>query len=255
MKKVINKNLILVFAIFALVFSFSFANLASARTVTVDFGASTDFDQNDNNNNNSGNNNNNNNNSNNNTQNTNRVPVITSISPASGVTNTGAKTITINGYNFVSSSVARWNGSDRSTTYVSSSQLLMRATDADMTGLGTYSITVYNPTSNGGLSNTKYYTLNKAPATSSSTTSKPKPSSTSKPKPASTTPACVTESTEEDGNNSNLSASAIFSSDSFLPTSFLGWLLLIILVLLIVIAWRKLTKSKEKYKTTPLKHA
>jgi hypothetical protein len=254
MKNLLNKNLILIFAVLALVLSFSLANKVSARTVTVDFGASSEFDQNDNNNNNSGNNNNGNNNNNNNNQNSSLVPVITSISPTSGITKTGAKTLTINGYNFIPSSVARWNGSDRSTSYVSSSQLLMRTTDADISGLGAYSITVYNHTSNGGVSNTAYYTLNKAPA-SSSTTSKPKPSSTAKPKPASTTPACATEATTDKGDNSNLTASALFSSDTFLPTSFLGWLLLLIFILLIVIVWRKLNRSTEKYKATPLKHA
>lgn len=257
MNKLINKNLILIFAVLALVLSFSLVNTVSARTVTVDFGTTTEFDTYDDNNNSGNNNNNNsgnNNNNNNQNQNTSLVPVITSISPTSGITKTGAKTLTINGYNFIPSSVARWNGSDRSTSYVSSSQLLMRTTDADISGLGAYSITVYNHTTNGGVSNTKYYTLNKAPVTSSSTT-KPKPSSTAKPKPAATTPACVTETTETEEDNSNLTASAIFSSDTFLPTSFLGWLLLLILILLIVIVWRKLNHSGEKYKQTPLKHA
>jgi hypothetical protein len=253
MKNLLNKNLILIFAVLALVLSFSLSNVASARTVTVDFGAANDnlpFPNNNsnNNNNNSGNNNNNN------TQNTSLVPVITSISPTSGITKTGAKTLTINGYNFIPSSVARWNGSDRNTTYVSSSQLLMRTTDADISGLGAYSITVYNHTANGGVSNTAYYTLKTAPTTSSSTT-KPKPSA----KPSTTakkttTPACTTGTTDEE-NNSNLSASAIFSSNSFMPTTFLGWLLLIIFILLIVIVWRKLNRSNEKYKQTPLKHA
>ncbi|HPS21302.1 MAG TPA: IPT/TIG domain-containing protein [Candidatus Paceibacterota bacterium] len=256
MKKLLNKNLILIFAIFALVLSFSLTNTVSARTVTVDFGANTEFDHwnNDNSgNNNSNNNSGNTNNNTNNTQNTSLVPHITSISPTSGITKTGAKDITINGYNFIPGSVARWNGSDRNTSYVSSSQIIMHTTDADMTGLGSQSITVYNHTSNGGLSNTAYYTLKKAPTTSATTTSKPKPSSTAKPK-TTTTPACVSETTDED-TDSNLAANALFSSDSFLPTSFLGWLLLIILVLLIVIVWRKLTHAGEKYKAQPLKHA
>ena len=256
MKKLLNKNLILAFAIFALVLSFSLINakVVSARTVTVDFGVTTEFDNyNNNNNNNSNTGNNTGNNTGSNTQSTSLVPVITSISPTSGTTQKGAKNIIINGYNFIPSSVARWNGNDRSTTYVSSSQLLMYATDADMAGLGSFPITVYNHTSNGGVSNTKYYTLNKASTASSTTKPSTAKPSTTKPKPASTTPTCVSENTEED--NSNLTASAIFASDSFLPTSFLGWLLLIILVLLIIVVWRKMNKSGEKYKNKPLKQA
>ena len=255
MKKLLNKNLISIFAIFALVLSFSLTNTVSARTVTVDFGANTQFDHWNNDNLNSGNNNSNNNsNTTNNTQNTSLVPHVPSISPTSGITKTGAKDITINGYNFIPSSVARWNGSDRNTSYISSSQIIMHTTDADMTGLGSQSITVYNHTSNGGLSNTGYYTLKTAPTTSVASASKTKPKTTAKPKTA-TTPACVSETTTDKEDNSNLTASAIFSSDSFLPTSFLGWLLLIILVLLIVIVWRKLTHAGEKYKAQPLKHA
>lgn len=255
MKNLLNKNLILIFAVFALVLGFSLTNTVSARTVTVDFGANTSFDNYPNNNNNTGNNNNNNNNNsgnNNNTQNTSVIPVITSISPSSAITKTGPQTITINGYNFIPSSVARWNGSDRNTTYVGSNQLIMKTIDSDMATIGSFPITVYNHTPNGGVSNAKYFSVNKTPSTSSNT--KPKPSSTTKPKPASTTPACVTETAGEE-DNSNLTASAIFASDSFLPTSFLGWLLLLILILLIVVVWRKLNRSGEKYKNKPLKQA
>ncbi|MFH1608857.1 MAG: IPT/TIG domain-containing protein [Patescibacteria group bacterium] len=264
MKKLINKNLIFVFAIFALILSFSLANTVLASTVTVGFGAtntlvsSGDVGYGSNNNTNTNNNNGNtnpNNNNNNNYQNTNQIPVITSISPSSATTGTSAKAITITGYNFIPSSVARWNGSDRDTTYISPNQLLMYTTSTDMKGLGNYAISVYNHTTNGGVSNVKTFTLNKKVAAATSTTKKPTATTTKKP----AEPTCVAET---DDSKNNLTASAIFGSDTFLPTSFLGWLLLFILIFLIVIIWRKLNRKGEQYQKekkyrdpTELKHA
>jgi len=73
------------------------------------------------------------------------VPVITSLAPSSRVAGTGAFTLTVNGANFVSgSSVVRWNGSNRATTFVSSTQLTAAITAADIASSGSASVTVAN---------------------------------------------------------------------------------------------------------------
>jgi len=54
----------------------------------------------------------------------NPAPTITSLAPASGTAGGAAFTLTVNGTGFVSgSSVVNWNGSGRTTTFVSATQL------------------------------------------------------------------------------------------------------------------------------------
>ncbi len=83
----------------------------------------------------------------------NPVPAISSVSPNT-VTATGpAFMLEIYGAGFIDSSVARWNGSDRPTTFVSSTHLRAAIDAADIAVPGTASITVRNPAPGGGLSN------------------------------------------------------------------------------------------------------
>ncbi len=71
-------------------------------------------------------------------------PTITSLSPASA--NVGLlMTLTVNGTNFVSTSIVKWNGSSRSTTYVSATVVRATILDTDLTATGTAQITVVNP--------------------------------------------------------------------------------------------------------------
>ncbi|HEY6121979.1 MAG TPA: hypothetical protein VIV66_18625, partial [Pyrinomonadaceae bacterium] len=58
------------------------------------------------------------------------VPTIANVSPTGGVAGGAAFTLTVNGSNYISSSVVRWNGSDRVTTFVSSSQVTAAITQA-----------------------------------------------------------------------------------------------------------------------------
>jgi hypothetical protein len=83
---------------------------------------------------------------------TNPVPVATSLTPASAVAGSAAFTLTVNGSGFVSSSIVRWNGADRPTTFVSASQLRASIAAADIAVAGTASITVFSPTPGGGAS-------------------------------------------------------------------------------------------------------
>jgi hypothetical protein len=90
----------------------------------------------------------------------NGVPATFSLTPASTTAGSGGFTLTVTGANFVPGSVVRWNGSDRTTTFVSSTQLTATITAADVASAGTRSVTVFNPAPGGGLSNAQTFTVN-----------------------------------------------------------------------------------------------
>ncbi len=88
------------------------------------------------------------------------VPTITSLNPSSAFVGGSAFTLTVNGTNFVSGSVVRWNGSDRATTYVNDTRLTASIPAADIATAGSASITVFNPAPGGGTSNTATFSIN-----------------------------------------------------------------------------------------------
>jgi len=92
----------------------------------------------------------------------NPVPALATISPTSATAGSGAFTLTVNGSNFVGSSVVRWNGGGRTTTYVSSTQLTAAITAADVASAGTATVTVFTPAPGGGTSNGASFTINPA---------------------------------------------------------------------------------------------
>ena len=98
----------------------------------------------------------------------NPAPAITSLSPSSATADGGAFTLTVNGTSFVSGSIVKWNGSDRTTTYVSGTQLTAAITAADIATAGTASVTVFNPTPGGGTSNAQMFTINNPTPTTTS---------------------------------------------------------------------------------------
>ena len=79
----------------------------------------------------------------------NPAPVLASISPVSGTIGGAAFTLTVNGSSFVNGSVVKFNGSDRVTTFVSSTQLTAAIVAADISALGIAQITVFNPAPGG----------------------------------------------------------------------------------------------------------
>jgi hypothetical protein len=87
------------------------------------------------------------------------VPTLTSLVPNSTGTGGAAFTLTLNGTNFISSSVAQWKGSARTTTFVSSTQLTAAITASDIAASGTAAVTVFNPTPGGGTSNALTFTI------------------------------------------------------------------------------------------------
>src|SRR4030095_8689171 len=65
-------------------------------------------------------------------------------------------------------SVVRWNGSDRATTFVSSTQLTAAISASDIAMAGTVNVTVFNPAPGGGLSNAQNFTINNPVPTTTS---------------------------------------------------------------------------------------
>ncbi|HSD13002.1 MAG TPA: hypothetical protein VLC10_05570, partial [Patescibacteria group bacterium] len=98
----------------------------------------------------------------------NPVPTTTSISPSSKNVGDIAFTLTVNGTNFISSSVVKFNGSSRTTTFVNSAQLTASIPASDLLSAGTFAITVFNPTPGGGTSNSQTFTVNNLTPTTSS---------------------------------------------------------------------------------------
>jgi hypothetical protein len=83
---------------------------------------------------------------------TNPAPVLGSISPNSVQAGSAAITLTVNGSSFVSGSIVRVNGSNRTTTFVSSTQLTAAIPASDLATGAQLSITVFTPTPGGGTS-------------------------------------------------------------------------------------------------------
>jgi hypothetical protein len=100
----------------------------------------------------------------------NPVPTLTSLLPTTGPVGGAAFTLTVNGTNFISSSVAQWKGSARTTTFVSATQLTAAITAADIAAAGTAAVTVVNPTPGGGTSNALTFTITDFSVTPTTTT-------------------------------------------------------------------------------------
>lgn len=73
------------------------------------------------------------------------APVILTITPQTVVAGTGGLTLTVNGANFVTGAAVRVNGTNRTTTFVSSSQLTASILSSDVLNAGTLQITATNP--------------------------------------------------------------------------------------------------------------
>ena len=76
--------------------------------------------------------------------------MLGTISPSSATAGTSGFTMTLTGSNFISGSVAKWNGTSLTTTYVSSSQLSAVIPSANILTAGTATVTVFNPAPGGG---------------------------------------------------------------------------------------------------------
>jgi Tol biopolymer transport system component len=89
----------------------------------------------------------------------NPTPTVTGISPSSAPAGALTFTLTVTGSNFLPSSMVQWDGSSRTTTVVSATQLKAQITAADLTAPGKVTVTVVNPSPGGGNSNTSTFTI------------------------------------------------------------------------------------------------
>jgi hypothetical protein len=83
----------------------------------------------------------------------NPTPALTTLAPNSIAAGSAAFLLTVNGASFVPGAVVNWNGSPRTTTFVSDSQLTAQITAADVAAQGAANVTVANPAPGGGASN------------------------------------------------------------------------------------------------------
>lgn len=89
----------------------------------------------------------------------NTVPTTLNISPTTKTAGDSGFTLTVNGTNFISSSIVRINGSNRSTTFINNSQLTASILSSDISAAGTPAITVFSPAPGGGISNVQTLTV------------------------------------------------------------------------------------------------
>ncbi|MDQ3013694.1 MAG: putative Ig domain-containing protein, partial [Acidobacteriota bacterium] len=90
----------------------------------------------------------------------NPVPVLASLNPNAATAGGGALILAVTGTNFVNGSLVRWNGADRPTTFVSSTQLTASIPASDIANAGSANVTVFNPTPGGSVSDGLSFTIN-----------------------------------------------------------------------------------------------
>jgi hypothetical protein len=92
----------------------------------------------------------------------NPAPSLSSISPTTATAGSPGFTMTLTGSSFVPNSVVRVNGVNRTTSFVSATQLTAAIPASDIASAGTLSITVFNPTPGGGTSGAVIFTVTPA---------------------------------------------------------------------------------------------
>jgi len=93
------------------------------------------------------------------------APTLASISPTSASVNAPSFTLTVTGTNFINGSIVRWKGSDRATTFVSSTKLTATILKSDLDATGNVTVTVFTPTPGGGTSSSQTFTINPTAST------------------------------------------------------------------------------------------
>jgi hypothetical protein len=90
----------------------------------------------------------------------NPAPTITSFTPLSFVAGSASTTVSVIGTGFVPTSTVQLNGAARSTTYVSSTQVNVVLTSADLSAAASLSIAVVNAAPGGGTSSSSSVAVN-----------------------------------------------------------------------------------------------
>ena len=190
----------------------------------------------------------------------NPVPTISGLDPESANASGGSINITVTGNGFVPSTQARWNGSNRQTTFIDRSHLLVELRSGDLLGSSGRYISVFNPGPGGGYSNAALFEIKGAAAGGYSNYVAPGVSTepSVNPAPETQTGEVMGENVAEpaeDKSFNTLASNALYGSEVGLrPSGLTQWLIFAILVLLVIIVVRKLY-LENKYHSTPLKHA
>ena len=90
---------------------------------------------------------------------TNPAPTTAALSPTQANAGESGLTVVVYGSGFTTDSIARWEGANRVTTYISPSELEAAITTADIATPGQRAITVFNPTPGGGTSAALIFTV------------------------------------------------------------------------------------------------
>ena len=94
------------------------------------------------------------------------TPQIALLNPSSAIAGGAAFTLTVNGTNFDPAAVVQFNGTSRTTTFISSTQLQAAIAISDIASPGVATITVANPVANGGTSAGSTLFIGTTPGTS-----------------------------------------------------------------------------------------
>jgi hypothetical protein len=97
----------------------------------------------------------------------NPVPALSALSPTSAFSDSQAFTLALTGTGFIGSSRVTWNGTERPTAFVSTTQLTAQISATDLVNTGTINIAVVNPPAvggGGGTSNALTFTILQPPA-------------------------------------------------------------------------------------------
>ena len=92
----------------------------------------------------------------------NPVPSLSGLSPTVASAGASNLTLTINGANFVNTSIVRWNGANRQTVFLSNAQLTAVIPASDLSASTVAQVTVFTPAPGGGASSAGAFTV--APA-------------------------------------------------------------------------------------------
>lgn len=99
----------------------------------------------------------------------NPTPTIATISPNSSLAGGAAFSLTVNGTNFVATSVVHFGGAAATTTFVSGTQLTAAIPASGIASAGTVAVTLTNPTPGGGTSNAVNFTVTSGGTTNPAT--------------------------------------------------------------------------------------
>lgn len=93
------------------------------------------------------------------------APLAAALVPPGRLAGAGGFTLTVHGDAFTKCSVVRWDGADRTTTWVSATQLTAAIPAGDVASPGTHAVTVFTPAPGGGSSGAQVFTVGSTPDT------------------------------------------------------------------------------------------